>query len=81
MRPNPLDLVSTKELIDTLCDRFTHAVFAGIIDRPIGEDVEVIRVTRISGCRYIGQALASSLAIKAHEENQSRAVPASDEDL
>lgn len=76
-----LSLLPTKALLEELCTRFQHAVFAGIIERPQGDDLEIIRVTRLIGCRYIDQALASSLAIKAHEENAARAELASDEDL
>lgn len=78
----PLDLVSTKDLLNALCARFTHTVFSGLIERTVGENEDdTIRVTKMTGCRYVGQALASSLVIKAHERNLEQSEPATEEDL
>lgn len=76
-----LDLIPTKTLVDALCARFDHAVFSGVIERQTGQDLDIIRATKLVGCRYIGQALASSLVIKAHEENLARTIPADPTDL
>jgi len=77
----PLEMAPTKQLLDELANRFDHMIFAGIIERVTKEGDESIRCLRMTGCRYVDQALASSVMIKAHEENLARAEPATDEDL
>lgn len=77
----PLEMTPTKQLIDELARRFDHMIFAGIIERRTPRGDESIRCMRMTGCRYVDQALASSMMIAAHQENLARAEPATDEDL
>lgn len=70
MTPYELQLVPTAELITELMQRYTHAVFAGIIER---ED-EHIRTRRWRGNLHTGVGLSVSLshamldAYDAHEK-------------
>ncbi len=77
----PLEMTPTPDLIKELAKRFDHMVFSGVIERMRGDQDESLRYRRISGCRYVAQALASSLMIHAHEELLARAEPATEDDL
>lgn len=77
----PLEMTPTKDLLDQLSKRFDHMAFAGVIERIIEGQDESLRVTRLVGCRYVTQALGSSLMIRSHEELASRGTPATEHDL
>jgi hypothetical protein len=77
----PLQLALTTALLDELATRFDHMAFAGVIEKVVEGQDERFRVTRLTGCRYVTQALGSSLMIRSHEELAKRGVPASEDDL